>query len=462
MKRSNLHSCNVLELRPETRKLWHFRTDDRDVSLASEFAAPSPAPLPPKVVTKDWHALFQKKLNIAWLPANQVFLRVVQLPAADPVELRSMVEFQLEKISPLPVTQIVWSMELLWSANETPEGLKTVVVLIASRSAVEAFLGRLEGEGYFPDRLELPELHQLLVTRVEEDGVWVFPNAENNLCLMAWWTGGALQNLQLVHLPAGEGRSRFLNEQLTTMAWAGEIEGWLTPPTRVHLVADPVTAAEWEPGLRDWSGQPVQMQAPLDKDELARLAARRAVRDESQANLLPGEFATRYKQLFVDRLWMRGVGAAVLVYMAGVLIYLGALEVLKLQQRRVENQVKGVAGSYTNALQLKARIEVLQEQLNLKYAALDCWKITAELLPANLTLNRLNFQNGKLTLQGVAPADQPTLVQDYNQALRKATVRDQPLFSNVNPPKLGSQSQTGGGQMFGWSFDCELNRMDME
>ena len=31
-----------------------------------------------------------------------------------------------------------------------------------------------------------------------------------------------------------------------SIAWAGELEGWLTAQPKWHLVADPVTAAEWE------------------------------------------------------------------------------------------------------------------------------------------------------------------------------------------------------------------------
>ena len=89
-------------------------------------------------MAKDWSTLFQRKLNIAWLPADQVFLRVVQLPAADRQELLSMVELQLEKLSPMPVAQIVWSMELLPNATEN---LQPVIVIIAPRDLVEAVSG---------------------------------------------------------------------------------------------------------------------------------------------------------------------------------------------------------------------------------------------------------------------------------------------------------------------------------
>src|ERR1039458_5662094 len=117
-------------------------------------------------------------------------------------------ELQLEKLSPMPVAQIVWTIHILSrhghpprqndakpeaqteaaTATETKaEDLQTVVVVIAERSVVEEFLGKLEGRGYLADRLEVPMLDQLEATPATEDGlsrqsdaaadVWIYPVA---------------------------------------------------------------------------------------------------------------------------------------------------------------------------------------------------------------------------------------------------------------------------------------------
>ena len=44
----------------------------------------------------------QPRLNIAWLPLEHVFLRVVELPASNADELHSMVGLQLEKLHRYP------------------------------------------------------------------------------------------------------------------------------------------------------------------------------------------------------------------------------------------------------------------------------------------------------------------------------------------------------------------------
>src|ERR1043166_1114870 len=108
-KRTPPHSCNVLSLGADSRHLWQFNTGGGKVALARELDGRPDKPLPAVGVRKDWRDLVQPKVNIAWLPADQVFLRVAHLPAADANELRSMLELQLEKLSPLPLAQVVWS-----------------------------------------------------------------------------------------------------------------------------------------------------------------------------------------------------------------------------------------------------------------------------------------------------------------------------------------------------------------
>src|ERR1019366_6659908 len=201
---------------------------------------------------KNWAALWQPKLNVAWLPAGSVFLRVLELPAANAGRTFSMVWFQLEKLSPIPVTQSVWTMHVFGThqsaakADGTVESLQTVVVVIVSRAVVEEFLGRLERDGFLADRLEAPMLDQLEAVSPTEDGTWLFPITigGQNAALVAWWFGGALRNLSFVTLPAAGDRATELKNQLGLLAMAGEVEGWLTAQPKWHLVADPVRSEE--------------------------------------------------------------------------------------------------------------------------------------------------------------------------------------------------------------------------
>ena len=453
-RKAPIHSCNVLQVGAQERRLWQFGARGRGFVLSREQTTRGAESLPARIITKDWRNLWQRKLNIAWLPSEHVFLRVARFPLSDLEETVAMVELQLEKLSPLPVTQIVWSLQVL---PQVEANQQTVIVMIVARSIVEEFLGQLEGQGYLADRVELPRLDQLQATPITKDGTWIYPEplGANNVALTAWWYGGLLQNLALITLPPAN-RPASLKEQLLQMAWAGELEGWLTVAPAWYLVAEGPTAAEWEPALREGLEQPIEVSAPLAPPALAAMTATRVAQAERQANLLPAEFSTRYQQQFVDRLWMRGLGAVIGLYLVGVIIYFAWLQFVLLGTSTVEQQVANLGPTYTNALQLKAKFQVLRDRQDLKYAALDCWKAVAELLPEGVTLEGYNFSDGKrLTLNGSAPAGQEKRLIDFDADIHKATKDGQLLFDPNAGEHLTYQNR---GANAVWSCVLELQR----
>jgi hypothetical protein len=462
------NSCNILQIAPDANRLWRFDAKGGDFVLDREQKIPGGELLPSRWVAKSWSSLWQPKLNVAWLPPENVFLRVIELPKSSFEETQAMVELQLEKLSPLPVAQIVWTLHILPASvslrRDEPAAasdLQSVVVIIAGRAAVEEFLGKLEKDGYLADRLEAPVLDQLEATPATEDGAWIYAGARGkDAALVAWRSKGALRNLCLVVLPPEGDRARSLKDQLAQLCWAGEMEGWLTEPPQWHLVADPVNAAEWEKLLREALDEPVRLTEPPPPAELAVRTARRAAA-ASGAALLPAEFSARYHQQFVDRLWLRGLVTTGILYAIGVVIYLCATTVLNYRTVAVETQAAQLGDSYTNVLQLKARYAVLAKRQQLKYAALDCLKIVAEQLPASLSLQRSSFTDGrKLALSGVCSQDQIKLISDsggFYDAVRYAKVDGQNIFEAAAIEQL---IWNGSGNTENWRFTLQLKHAE--
>ena len=226
-----------------------------------------------------------------------------------------MVELQLEKFSPLPVTQIVWTMHVVGTHTAPAKGDGRAGKLADGgrghrRAQRGGGISRPAGkEGFLADRLETPMLDQLAAMAPTEDGAWLFPLSlgGQNAALVAWWFGGVLRNLSFVTLPPAGDRAKELKDQLAHLAWSGELEGWLTAPPKWHLVADPVNATEWENVLRAALNEPVSVSAPPAAGGTRGGARRNARRRRASRNLLPAEFPTRYHQQFVDRLWLRGL-----------------------------------------------------------------------------------------------------------------------------------------------------------
>jgi hypothetical protein len=333
---------------------------------------------------------------------------------------------------------------------------------------VEEYLGKLEAHGFMADRLELPLLQRLLTAKDERDGVWLLPSvvAGQQFCLAGWWWGGVLRNLNLVRVSGADKWGETLAEQLTQIAWSGEVEGWLDGPLHCHLIADADAAREWTPILKTWSGGEVNVVSPPSSEALASIDVRNLASGGKPADFLPEEYAVKYRQRFVDRLWMGGLGAIVGIYLAFILVSFLRLQVTNFQQYRVNSSMAGLSGSYTNALQMKARIKILQEQVNLRFAALECWKAATTLLPADLTLTDLSLQQGKdFTIHGLAPPDQVGQIIEYNQALKNYRIVDANgpfLFSKVNTYNSYDRPVPGGQKMTAWDFKCEVQRTEVE
>jgi hypothetical protein len=448
-------TCNVLYAAPDADRVWQFEAKG-NFKLNRELRATGA--LPGNLVEKSWTSLWQPRLNVAWLPPESIFLRVIELPQGPFAETVSMVELQLEKLSPLPVAQIVWTMHVLPQATGD---LQTVVVVIAGRVAVEEFLGKLEGKKFLTDRLEVPMLAQLEALTGTEEGAWVCPAAMGNphSALIAWRYGGVLRSLNFVLLPAEGDRAANLKSQLAQLIWAGELEGWLTAKPQWHLVAEGVAAAEWEALLRKALDEPVQVLPPLSLADLAARTARHAVQSpaaDSTATLLPGEFSTRYREQFRDRLWLHGLYAAGVVYLVFVAFYFCGMELSSYRYNKVQGQVAGLADSYTNAMQLQARYTILQNRENLKFAALNCWKLVADNMPVGLTLQRFGFGEGQtLSLYGETSPDQIESLFSFNNLLQKAKWDGRQVFDPGEPLTYRQYQNT-----VTWNFSLQLKQAE--
>lgn len=447
-------SCNVLAATPAGRRLWQFGVGRDRLTPAGDLHLEAGKPLPKRTATKDWQTLLRPRLDLAWLPPGHVFVRAIQLPAGDPAELPGMVEFQLEKISPLPVNQIVWSVESL----PHPDGAQqTALVTIASRDRVEAFLAEQAANGYIVDGLDVPLLRELRELKPAADGVWIIADdrAEGAQALVGWFRDGVWRDVALFQLPAGDAAATTLVACLNQTAWAGEMEGWLDTLPEVRLHAGSEFAARVAEPLATWSGRELRVEPRQAPEALAAATARRRLQAEATA-LVPPEVSSRQRAQWVDRLWLRGLTGVLMAYLFCVFLYLIALNVRKYQLDELKGNAVGLGRQYTNSLQLKAQIAVLDQQIGLKFAALDSWLAVVDHLPETLTLSQLDFQKGQtLELNGTVASESTADVTKFNTELGRVQVRGEPLFAKVNAAQITARP---GSPTATWRFTAELRR----
>ena len=457
MKSNRWHTCNVFESAPDKRRLWRFTSGKDKVSAAGSQSFPVSQPPPAKLVHRDWKELIQPKLNLACLLSDQVYLRVLQLPAGDPAELPGMVEFQLEKIAPLQPANLAWTFEIVPSAPSVGLG-QTVVVVMAARAAVEAFLGQMEGMGYVVDRLEIPLFRELRGMGVGRDGIQLIAeqHLDKTMVLAAWWMKGILKEISLLRIPRDATAGDQLVQQLNHTAWAGEMNGWLVSAPSIRLNADLQIGDQLQSALSEWASQTVVLAPRLAPDQVAELMANQALQPQTEIALVPSDVVARNRQRFMDGLWWKGLSTLGTAYIASVFVYMAVLTYRKNQLETVETQAIPLSKQYTNTLQLKEQVQLLEEQVNLKYAGLEAWRSVVDTLPEQLTLVSLDFVDGKtLRLNGTVNSDATEQVTKFNSELLRVTNRSQALFSSVKPAQITSRPGSVGSS---WSFEAELKR----
>ncbi|MBI1842033.1 MAG: hypothetical protein HYR88_14430 [Verrucomicrobia bacterium] len=455
-------ACNVLAHGPLGPRLWQIAVSGDKFALARPTALEAGAALQPKLVAKDWNEVVRPRLNILWLPPSHVFVRVVQLPKAEDFsETLSMIEFQLEKLSPLPVAQILWTFELVPARGLSET--QTVLLVVVPRNAVEDHLGKMEKQGYLADRVELPFVDELLAVQIDRDGALLFPVMEGEktrFFWVAWWYGGVLQSIGQIHLPTDSDPAEVVQAQLSQMAWAGELDGWLHAQPRYYLVADASQVAEWKDRLQARLDFSLEVIPAATEEALAPMTAKRAARSDPRVGLLPAEVVSRYRQEYVDKLWMQSLFGALAFYLFCVLIYL-AIVAYKGYDRDTTHDLEVAQGTtYANTLKIRDQVRVLQEQLNLQLAALNCYLAVATNLPSELSLDTLNFDRGvKLTLNGSGSAEAAPRVTDFLAALQKAQFKDQRIFNSVDGPNVTLKP---GGAQINWTLIGNIRRTEVE
>ena len=464
-KKTKWSSCNLLEPATEGSRLCQFSVSSKKVKLSGDLRVADLIELPAKAVGKDWSDLLRRKLNIATLPPEKVFLRVVELPECEPDELLPMVEFQIEDLSPLPMAQAVWSAEAVPGSTGT-EGNQTVLVMIAERGVVEGHLDELEAVNYLADRVEVPLLRELVPGEPREDGahIQLVQGADSVLALVSWWFAGRLRDVNSFNLPDTAASRDELVEKINSVALAGEVAGWMPDEPACHLAKRGDVAADWNTALAKCFGR-IREVEPMSEVDLATAAVEFTARTTAPGLMLE-DYSARNRQRFQDGLWMQGIKGAVALMLMGLCIFFAYGSWLQGNLEDLNQQVKVQGLQYTNALSLKAKMQTLNKQEALKTAALKAWHKVSTNLPPELKFTQLTFSSDrtlegntsrKLRIVGTADDGKETFIDDYNLVLARMEVKGregQKLFSSVSP---GPSRKDPRKKLTTWSVECKFD-----
>lgn len=423
-----------------------FQIQDSEAKLAEEVSGTYGEPLPNHFSREPLP--WQKALRIACLPPQRVFLRVVELPPCSSEEIRSMLELQIDVLSPLPASEVLWSYAEL--PTNPAKGRRVLLVIVPAQQLQHA-IAQCEELGFAPDRVDFPCLMPLLDPPSSPDlvRVWLWPADKVQVLICGFWNKGELVFSMLAVFSQLSESVALIQGLFQQAVWAGEIEGWLPHMPRWQLICRAEDLDLLKDALVRIVGGEIEFE-PLP--EIKTLAGRTAAACW-QLNLLPPE---KQQQLLARRRRRALIFLGEAILLAYLVVIIALLAVSNVRQFRVDSlrqRVRFLQDAYTNAIALKAQVDLLRRQSSLRFSALECLRVVSSYLPPEMQLEQFRFQEGNLlVLFGTVPADRQERVTAFNETLSKAEVNGRRLFRSVTTKSI---RQVGSGPA-SWQIECEL------
>ena len=413
----------------------------REIAVEASPAGVGIAVTPLSAAIRAHQAAWKGRVILA-VPADEALLRVLSLPSADPAELYSMAELQLDKFCPFPAEHMRTAVEVL----EQHDKVSRVIVAAAQRETLEALGALVMEAGCLPDGVDVDLLgwwHHL-------GGRGAMPGCEILLLLRAARVDliaaqdGQPALFRSFGRTAGEANglsSEDLLEEINYTLIALEAEwGAVKPRFAIWRTADAPPA--WEQALQQLPGGLAEAHDLKDLLPLSEGLARRAAQPAGrQINLAPPEWDAARRQRRTQR--RVGLAAAVL---AGIwLLGLGVLVVgNQVQRRRVAALKADVARLEKPADRVREQLEqaqTLEQYTDHSRSALEMLREISQRLPAGVRLTSFIYRkNNSLALRGEAEA--PEMIYDFMRDLEQTK-----LFLQIKPEGITKAPTTpAGGQ----------------
>lgn len=356
------------------------------------------------------------------IPSSWVLLRIVELPESNPQEFRGMVELQVDKFSPFPADEATFAYEIL----DRKDGRCRLLLGAIPTKTADALRACLGGAGLSPKWIDINLLGwwRLIRDAGKADGTQsrVFIILDDDACDMIVATGAvpvAVRSLSgLDELPPDDVADEIAREAVYTMT-SLDLERSGEPLSEIcvwHRGSAPEPLLQ---RLREQFPNPVHS-APLDTlPPLAEGLLRRAHERQGIMDLAPASWQQAEAALRARRRLLVISGTLLGLWALGMGILLGGLQFKKQQLARLQTRLEHLTPAADNARAVRNRVRILEQYVERKYSALECFREISDLLPPGITLKSIKYHKGKnLELSG--EADAVTLIYDFKKELEKS------------------------------------------
>ncbi len=386
------------------------------------------------------------------LPASQIVTRILTLPLRDKEELAGAVALQVDKFSPFPVEQMVYSYEILQQTEEET----VVLVAMAQHVSVAEWGHALREAAVHIERVDCAALgawHDLVKQgKLDAQRRQSFLLLDTDEAVLLTHDRGHLLSISGLGAPGDFADSSVctdLSEEVARILMETDADYGIGEKAQLMVLAASAEDSLVALGeaLAEATGievvQPDQYTFPDIAGGILQRSLAVSATQSGLLNLIPSEWVRDAdSRRFRDKLMAIGGGllALWLVLLGGGLGYL-AWERATLEQLREREQQWLRPANAVRSMRLQ--VNLIDRYRDRTHSALEVLREVSSLLPEGIDLVSFTYRKGD-GLEIIGEADSGRLVLQFNERLNGSE-----LFRDVRP---GTRAQTRQGR-HRFSFD---------
>jgi hypothetical protein len=377
------------------------------------------------------------------VPAGDMLMRTLRLPAVDEAELAGMVSLQMDKISPFPIKDMVVSSEVL----ERRGGNVVVFVAAVRKTVLDGMGDACRAAGFVPTRLDAVPLgwwHMLgeggFLSTEGRQVVLIHEGGGPQLMVL---DGGVPIAVRALDVPAEDP----LPDQAAQLA--DEIGYTLAAAEMEHGESALGQTVVWWPGslpaaVRDAvcevCGPALAVHDAAGLPSAAEGIARRAAAPAGLLDLTPPAWVDRWEEQRVrSQLVRMAVVLGVLWGLAVAGVY-GGVAWEKWRLNRLESVRAAVHEPANRVREMKGRISMIRRYMDRTHSALECLRETTRLMPSGgMELSSFTYRKGE-SVKVSGQADSSDLVYAYKRALDGSPLFGEGTLSGPIRNRMGKES----------------------
>lgn len=407
------------------------------------------APLFPAEVLTEIRRGFRGIVTVS-LPSSRLLMRMLELPSADPDELRGMVELQMDQIAPFPIEQLTVSYEVLKQSDDQSR----VLAVAAPRKTVDELGDLFKSRGVYIRSLDAEVLAwwSLLIAhgQVPCQGRVVLlleEHTEFSMIVVDEGVPVCFRSLELFHNFDDESIMDEIVEEMTYTLLSLETEYGQRDCQSVEFWSASNIPETLVDKLRACCGGTVRLHdlntiPPVSEG----LALRSAERRLHHVELVPREWiALQRRKRLMKAVTVAGI-AVLSIWLATVAVAGAVFSIRTASFNRVRRRAEELAGPARTAQAAREEMLSLEQYADRSHSALECLREVTVQLPDDVDISSFTYKKGTaVSLRG--SSDRADVIYDYFQKLGSSDlfsgVKDQPVSTRtVNDRRMSTFSVT--------------------